>query len=189
MEGSMQSRFFRSVALAAVLIVSLVGCSGGIGGGVGGSQSDPAGAVKAAMDAAQSGGIAKLVDYTCEAKKGDIATLFGGGSSTGGLGALGLTADDIAAAMKMEFKDIQTTETSKSGNNAVVHVKGNMTITMDPAKMRELMKKVMQAQGQPIDDATLDTIMTSMASSMSTSQPLDEDIPVVQENGKWVICQ
>ena len=182
----MTSRFLRSVAVAAVLIVSLVGCSGGLGGG---SQSDPAGAVKSAMDAAQSGGLAKLADYTCAAKKNDFASLFGGTGTTGGLGALGLTADDIAGAMKMEFKDIQTTETSKSGNNATVHVKGTMTITMDPTKMRDLMKKVMQAQGQPVDDATLNGIMTSMAGSMTTSQALDEDVAVVQENGKWVLCQ
>jgi hypothetical protein len=185
----MQSRFLRSVAVAAVLIVSLVGCSGGIGGVGGGGQGDPATAVKSAMDAAQSGGIAKLADYTCAAKKGDIATMFGGGASTGGLGALGLTADDIAGAMKMEFKDIQTTETSKSGNNAVVHVKGNMSITMDPAKMRELMKKVLQAQGQPADDVTLNAIVAGLTASPTTSQALDEDIPVVQENGKWVLCQ
>ena len=182
----MTSRVLRSVAIAAVLIVSLVGCSGGLGGG---SQSDPASAVKSAMDAAQSGGIAKLADYTCAAKKGDIASLFGGAGTTGGLGALGLTADDIAGAMKMEFKDIQTTETSKSGNNATVHIKGTMTITMDPTKMRDLMKKVLQAQGQPADDVTLNAMMAGLAASPTTSQPLDEDVAVVQENGKWVLCQ
>ncbi len=183
MEGAMQSRFLRSVAIATVLIVSLAGCSGGIGGG----QSDPAGAVKSAMDAAQSGGLAKLADYACAAKKSDITGLFGGGDA-GALGSLGLTSDEIAGAMTMAFKDIQTTEKSKSGNNAVVHVAGNMTITMDPAKMRDLMKKVMQAQGQPVDDAQLDVIIGSMAGSLSQSQPIDEDINVVQENGKWVLC-
>jgi hypothetical protein len=183
MEGAMQSRFFRSVAVAAVLIISLVGCSGGIGGA---NQSDPAGAVKAAMDAAQSGGVAKLADYTCAAKKNDIAGLFGG---SGDLTSLGLTADEVAGAMKMEFKDLQTSEKSKSGTNAVVHVTGNMTITLDPAKMRELMKKVMQAQGQPVDDATLDLAINAMSSQLTQTQPLDEDIDVVQENGKWVLCE
>ncbi len=155
--------------------------------GGGASQSDPAGAVKAALDAAQSGGIAKLADYACAAKKDDISGLFGGGSAD--LATLGITADELAGAMKMEFKDIQTSEKSKSGDNAVVHVTGNMTITLDPAKMRDLMKKAMGAAGQTVDDAQLDALMTSMAGSLTTTQALDDDIAVVQENGKWVLCE
>lgn len=181
----MQSRFLRSVAVAAVLIVSLAGCGGGIGAA---NQGDPSGAVKGAFEAAQSGGVAKLAEFACAAKKDEIANMFGGGD-VGGLGALGLNADEVMGAMKMEFKDIQTTEKSRTGDNAVVNVKGTMTITMDPTKMRDLMKKAMEAQGQPVDDATLDGIMTSMAGSLSQSQPLDEDVAVVQENGKWVICE
>lgn len=178
----MQSRLLRSVALAAVVIISLAGCSSSGGG----SQSDPASAVKSAIDAAQSGGIAKLADYACAAKKSDITGLFGGGSS--GLGTLGITADEISGAMKMEFKDIQTSEKSKSGDNAVVHITGNMTIILDPAKTRDLMKKAMAAASQAVDDAQLDALMASMAGSMTTTQALDEDVAVVQENGKWVLC-
>jgi hypothetical protein len=55
--------------------------------------------------------------------------------------------------------------------------------------MRELLKKAMEAQGQAVDDAMLDGIMTSMAGSLTTTQALDEDIAVVQENGKWVLCE
>ena len=45
--------------------------------------------------------------------------MFGAGAA-GGLGALGLNADEVMGAMKMEFKDIQTTEKSRTGDNAVV---------------------------------------------------------------------
>jgi hypothetical protein len=184
MEEAMKSRFLRSVAVAAVLIISLAGCSGGPGGG---GTGDPATSVKSALEAAQSGGISKLAEFACAAKKGDVENMFGGGS-LGGLTELGLTADDVFGAMKMEFKDIQTTEKSKTGDAAVVHVTGNMVITVDPAKMRELMKKAMQAQGQTVDDATIDTIIASMGSSLTQTQALDEDIPVVQEGGKWLLC-
>jgi hypothetical protein len=181
MEGAMQSRFLRSVAVGAVLIISLAGCGGG------GGTGDPSSAVKSALDAAQSGGITKLADYACAAKKGDVENMFGG-SGMSGLTELGLSSDEVFAAMKIEFKDIQTTEKSKTGDAAVVHVTGNMVITVDPAKMRELMKKAMSAQGQTVDDATLDAVIASMAGSLSQTQPLDEDIPVVQEGGKWLIC-
>ncbi len=55
--------------------------------------------------------------------------------------------------------------------------------------MRDLMKKAMGAAGQTVDDAQLDALMTSMAGSLTTTQALDDDIAVVQENGKWVLCE
>ena len=178
----MQSRPIRSLVVAAVLILTVAGCAGAAP-----NQSEPAGAVRSALDAAQSGGIAKLADYACEAKKADITSLFGG-EGVGSLAALGIDPNDVFNAMKMEFKDIQTTEKSKSGDSAVVHLTGSLTVTIDPAKMRDMMKKMMEAQGQSVDDATLDAAIGAMSSQLSQTQAIDEDVPVVQEGGKWVIC-
>jgi hypothetical protein len=46
----------------------------------------------------------------------------------------------------------------------------------------------MAANGQPADDATIDATIAAMSSRMSTSQTLDSDVNLVQENGKWLIC-
>ena len=178
----MRSRILRSAVIAAVLVLGLVGCGGGIA-----NQSEPAGAVKAALDATQSGGISKLADYACAAKKGDIANLFGG-ESVSSLTALGVDPNEFFGAVKFEFKDVQTSEVSKSAESAVVHLSGTMNISIDAPKMRDALKKVMEAQGQPIDDATLDMAIGAMTSQLSQPQPLDEDVTVVQEGGKWLIC-
>lgn len=179
----MRSRITRSVAVAAVLLIGVVGC----GGAPAANQAEPAGAVKSALEAAQSGGVARLAEFACAAQKDEIANLFGGGD-LGALTGLGVSADDIFGAMKMEFKDVQTIEKSRTGDSAVVGLTGTMTITIDAAKMRDIMKKVMEAQGQPVDDAALDAMIGAMSSSLSQSQPLDSDVPVVREGGKWLIC-
>ncbi len=101
-------------------MLSVAGCGGGVA-----NQSDPAGAVKAALDATQSGGITKLADYACAAKKGDIANMFGG-DSVGSLTALGVDPNEVFGAIKFEFKDVQTTEESRSGDSAVVNLTGTM---------------------------------------------------------------
>ncbi len=178
----MRSTMLRTLALTAVLIAGVVGCGGTVA-----HQSEPAGAVKSALDAAQTGGLAALEPYACAAQKEEIAGLFGGGSLDS-LGGLGVDADELFDAMKIEFKDVQTTEKSKAGMNAVVNVKGTMNITIDPAKMREFVKSMMEAQGQTVDDATLDLAIGAMSSQLSQSQALDEDVSVVQEGGKWLIC-
>jgi hypothetical protein len=182
MEGAMQSRFLRSAVIAAVLVLGVVGCGGGIA-----NQSEPAGAVKAALDATQSGGITKLADYACAAKKGDIANLFGG-ESVSSLTALGVDPNEVFGAVKFEFKDVQTSEVSRTGESAVVRLNGTMNISIDAAKMRDVMKRVVEAQGQPVDDATLDMVIAGMTSQLSQPQPIDEEVTVVQEGGKWLIC-
>lgn len=179
----MKSRILRSAAFAAVLIVSLAACSGGIGGA---NQSEPAGAVKAAFDAAQSGGIAKMAEFSCAAQKDSLANMFG---DAGELAGSGVDLEELSNAMKFEFKDIQTTEKSRTGTNAEVHVTGTATVSFDAAKMREVMKTVLAAQGQPVDDATLDMAMNMMAGQLSQTTPIDEDFTVVQEGGKWLMCE
>ena len=173
----------RATALAAALILILAAC----GGAAAPNTSEPAGTVNAALDAAKNGGFAKLADYTCAAKKGDLTSLFGGGGASG-LGALGISADELFAAMKIDFQDVKTTETSKTGTNATVHITGKTVMTFDQAKMKEVFKKMLSAQGQPADDATLSAMMTAMSSQLTQTTALDEDIPMVQEGGKWLIC-
>jgi hypothetical protein len=55
--------------------------------------------------------------------------------------------------------------------------------------MREVLKGVLAALGQPVDDATIDIAMNAMGSQLSQTQPMDEDINVVQEGGRWVLCE
>ena len=179
----MNRSFLRSATIALAAILSLSAC-----GGAGSNANEPAGAVNAAMDAAESGGLAKVLDYTCAAKKNDVSSLFGGGDLSS-LAALGVDSSAMRDAVKMDFQDVKTTETSKSGDKATVHVTGKAVITFDQAKMKEILKQVMANSGQPADDATINTALTAMAGAMSQSQDLDEDVSVVQEGGKWLICQ
>jgi hypothetical protein len=61
-------------------------------------------------------------------------------------------------------------------------------MTVDATKMKEILKTVMAAQGAPTDDISLNAAMTAMSGQLSQTQALDEDVNLVQENGKWLIC-
>jgi hypothetical protein len=177
----MTTSIVRAAALSVVVLLAATGC-----GGAAPNTSDPGGTVTAALDAAKTGGLAKVVDFTCAAKKGNIGSLFG----AGGLGALGGGADvtGMMDAIKVDFQNVKTTETSKSGDTATVHVTGNAVLTFDAAKMKEAFKKLMSAQGLPADDATIDAAITGMSASLSQPQAMDEDVTLKQEGGKWLIC-
>ena len=179
----MNRSFLRSATIAVAAILSLSAC-----GGAGSNTNEPAGTVSAAMDAAESGGFAKLLDYTCAAQKNSVSSLFGGGD-LGSLTALGVDANTMFDAVKMDFSDVKATETSKSGDKATVHLTGKMAISFDQAKMKDIVKQILTNSGQPADDATVSTMLAGMSSALTQSQDLDEDVNLVQEGGKWLICQ
>lgn len=170
-------------ALLAALVFIAVSCSGTPAA----VTNEPAGTVQAALTAVQSGGFTKVADYTCAAKKSDITSAFGGGN-LGALTAAGVSMSDLFSAMTIGFENVTTKEVSKSDTAAVVHLNADMKMTFDKDKMREVMKKMMAAQGAPADDATLDQVMTAMTASLTQTQKLDEDMNLVNEGGKWLVC-
>jgi hypothetical protein len=178
------NRLRRGATLALALALTLGACSGPPAANTG----DPAGSVSAAFSAAQSGGIAKLSDFACAAHKNDIAKAFGGGDLSA-LSAAGIKPEDIAGAMTMSFENVTTKEVTKTDTEATVHVTSDVKMTIDQAKFKALMKTVMAAQGLPVDDATLDTMLTAMSAQLGKTTKLDEDVKVVKEDGKWLICE
>lgn len=174
----------RIAALLFALAMTIGACSGGPAG----APNDPKGVVAAALAAAQSGGIAKLTDFACAAHKNDIAGAFGGGNMSA-LTAAGVKPEDIFGAMSITFANVNTTETTKTDKAATVHVTGDMTINVDREKFKALAKTMFAARGLPADDATIDAMVSGMATSLSTTQKLDQDINVVNEDGKWLICK
>jgi hypothetical protein len=173
----------RAAALIAGLILTIAAC-----GGAAGPANDPVGTVNAAIAAAQSGGIAKLTDFACAAHKNDIAGAFGG-SDLSALTAAGIKPEDIFGAMSMAFANVSATQTSKTDTTATVHVTGDMKITIDKEKFKTIAKAMFTAQGLPADDTTVNAMVDAMAGQMSSTHKLDEDINVVNEGGKWLICE
>ena len=172
-----------TVAAFAAMLMAIAACSGLPGGG----GNDPVSAANAAIAAAESGGFGKLTEFACAAKKDDIASAFGSGDMSQ-LTALGIDPNELFNSMKIDFQDMAITPVSVSGSDATVHMKGKVAVSVDPAQARELVKKILEAQGVSATDAMVDTALGSMSSQLSQTNDIDEDVKMVQENGKWVIC-
>ena len=175
----------RRALIALVTAAAVVtGCGGGAP-----SANDPAGTVTSAFAAAESGGLARLTEFACAAQAASVTSMFGASASDfAQLQAAGIDANELLDALKVDFENVQASETSRSGTTATVHVTGTATMTVDEAKMKAVLAKVLEAQGMPADEATLDAAMAMMGGQLSQSQQIDEDVTVVQEGGKWLIC-
>ena len=95
---------------------------------------------------------------------------------------------DLMNAMTVKFDNITTKESSRTDKEATVHVTGNASVSIDPEKFKPILKQILAAQGMPSDDNTINTALSAMSSQLTNSQALDEDVKVVNENGKWLIC-
>jgi hypothetical protein len=49
-------------------------------------------------------------------------------------------------------------------------------------------KKILEAQNITATDAMIDAALGQMSGQLSQTNDIDEDVKMVQENGKWLIC-
>jgi hypothetical protein len=171
-----------ALALSLVVVVAACGAAGG------GPANDPTGTVTNALAAVSSGGLAKISDYACAAHKNDLVNAFGGGNAAA-LGAAGVKPEDVFNAMSMSFTNVTAKEVTKTDTKATVHVTADAKISFDKDKFKALMKTVLTAQGQPADDATIDAMLAGMSGALEQTQKFDEDVEVVNEGGKWLLCE
>jgi hypothetical protein len=189
-EGIMGMRSLRlgRLLVGFVFAATIVACGGGGGGGP--SASDPTSTVKDLMAAVTAGNYDKIADYACAAQKEQVtkqfdpSTLFGGEA-----GALGLTAADIKDTVKFSVSGFDAKEKSRDGTTAVVAMTGTMKLTIDKEKFKALMKKALEAAGQPTDDATLNMAMGLVDTIGGQEQDISSDLTLVNEDGKWLICE
>jgi alpha-tubulin suppressor-like RCC1 family protein len=174
-------------ALFCAAVFAFAACGSGITNPV-----DPVGGVAAAFDIAKAGGALKAMDLVgCLTTGGAVSSAFSGlfGGLTGAqLATYGITADDVNAAFKISFDNLQTSEVSRSGDTATVHVNVKVTTAIDPGKLKELIKKYGASQGVVPDDATIDAQIQRLGGQLTQSETITKDIRVVQQDGKWVAC-
>jgi hypothetical protein len=177
-------RFRLGMAAVLVLGVVLAGCGGG-----GGSTSDPAGVVKAVTDAMQAKQWDKIADYACAEKKDEIAKQFNFAESMAG-SLPGVDTKKFSDALTIKFENLEVKEKSREGDKAVVSMKGKMSMTVAPDQLKELVKEALKASGQAdVTDEMVEMALGAMGDQFNFSQDMDEEVTVVNEGGKWLICE
>jgi hypothetical protein len=171
-----------SVVLIVVIVMSalLSACGGG-----GAAAADPTSARKDAMQAVVDKNFDKLAELTCAAKRDQVKDTFNPATA---LGATGVDSAKILDAMTISLKDPTYTKVSEEGDKAVVQFKGAMAMKFDMAKFKVIMKEVLSAQGQTVEDAELDAGLAMIAGQLEQGQALDQKIDMVKEGGKWLMC-
>jgi hypothetical protein len=186
--GMRYSRLGRLIA-GLVIAATVAACGGGGGGGGGPSGSDPTATVRDMMATVTAGNYDKIADYACAAQKEQISQQFNPSGLLGGdYSQLGFTAADLKEVFKFTVSGLDVKEKSKDATTAVVSMTGMMKIDINKDKFKALMKKALEAAGQPVDDATLNMAMSGFDTLAGKEQDISSDISLVNEGGKWLVC-
>lgn len=174
----------RRVAPILVLAVALLGaCSGAPAD----TTDTPAGTVRQAVSLIEAKDVEGLAELACAAQRETIEEqLLGGG--VGGELLPGVDVQELLVAVEFDTSDVEVGEGTTSGDTAEVPMTGTLGVSFDGAKLRDVLRPILEQQDLPADDATLDLI-TSQASAFAQDVPLDQTLTLVREDGRWLICE
>ena len=175
----------KTLTLTVALFASLVAACGGGGGTGGGSNADPVSATKLAVSYIEQKKFDSIGDAFCAEQAAKITQSF-----TQGLSALGIDPKTILDAMTFKVDNLVVNEVSRTGDNAVVSMKGDLKLTADKGKLKDVVIAILKAQGQTNPpDAVVNPLLDQMAAGMETTRAIDEStVQVVNEGGKWKVC-
>jgi hypothetical protein len=170
------------MTLVLALGVVLAGCGGG------GATSDPTGVVNELVKILEAKQWDKVADLACAEKKEEISKQFNFAESFGGA-IPGADAQKVSDALTFKFENVQVKEESREGNTATVSIKGKMAMTMDPTKLKDLVTEALKASGQDATDEMVDLALGAMGTEFNFTEDMDETLTVVNEGGKWLLCE
>ena len=173
----------RRMLFLVPLVLALAACGGSGGSTTGGNAAagpagDPVGAVNNLINAMKAKAFDKMGPLVCAAKRYEMTGALGSGLPGG-----------LADAMSFDFKDMKVNQTSINGDSAVVHVEGSMVMSLDAAKGKDAVRKMLEQSapsGQTVTDEQVNQVVSGFGNGNTI--PIKSDMQVVKENGGWVVC-
>ncbi len=168
------------VVVALLLTLGLTACGGNS------AASDPVATVKDMMQVVSNKQIDKIVDYACASQKDSVKKQFDFASALGGAG---MDPQKVLDALNISFENPEYTKVSEAADKATVHMKAKLVMKIDKQKFTSLVTEIMKAQGQELPADQIGPLIDQMATQFEQGQTIDNDIQLVKENGKWLVCQ
>jgi hypothetical protein len=137
-------------------------------------------------------GFNEITELVCAASRDDIAELFGLGEFLDAASDSGVDRQQAADLFIFE-PSLKFQEIAASSDDATVHVRGSLKITVDAAKFKTFARQVLEDQGAPDEertDSALDQLYVDFAEGFEQelSGRMDVDLGLIKEDGKWRVC-
>jgi hypothetical protein len=137
-------------------------------------------------------GLNEITELVCVASRDDIAELFGLGELLDAASDSDVGSQQVADIFIFE-PSLTFQEIAKSSDDATVHVKGSLKVTVDAAKFKPLARQALENEGASDEertDSALDQLYVDFAedAEQELSGRVDVDLDLIKEDGKWRVC-
>jgi len=166
--------------VSVVVALTLAACGGG------GGSEEPGEVVRKVVNAMTTMDFEGASEFVCADQRTEFQGVLTEGFAE--LEEMGLDPDELLDAFMIDLKDMKYETQSEDGDKAVVKVTGSLSLDFDTEKLKSFFKQAAEAAGQPVSDAELDMVVNIFNAMGGQESPLDANVDVVKEDGKWVVC-
>ncbi len=137
-------------------------------------------------------GFSEIADLVCTASRDGVAELFGLGELLDAASDSDVDPRQMADILMFE-PSLTFREIDASSDDATVHVRGRLKVSVDAAKFKTLARQALENEGAPDEertDSALDQLYVDFVRDVEQelSGPVDVDLGLVKEGGKWLVC-
>jgi hypothetical protein len=173
-----------SILSVLMLCLTLAACNNGDDG--------PVGVVEELFQRLEDHGFNEITELVCVASRDDIAELFGLGELLDAAADSDIGSQQVADIFIFE-PSLKFQEIAKSSDDATVHVRGSLKVTVDAAKFKPLARQTLENEGASEEertDSALDQLYVDFAedAEQELSGQVDVDLDLIKEDGKWRVC-
>jgi hypothetical protein len=171
-------------SLVLVIAVLVAACSS-----TAPAPDSPGGVVQAALEKLAAKDVGGLRALACAGQEERIGEQLGlAGIGAGAELIPGVDTQALLDAITLDVSAVKFGDPAVDGDVATVPVTGSAKVTFDEARMRPLVKAVLEQRGTPMSDDQLDALLKTLA-TYGQDVPIDQTIRLVREGGAWKICQ
>ena len=171
----------RATGLLAALVVAFSSLA--VAGPVAAADS-PEAAVNELIDMVVSGDFSAIDRVVCEEQHGAALRQF---ELRASLGVPSETGPTLAAiTSQIESRNVELI--SQDGEVAIVRMSVTRTMALDEDEARELVRAMLEAEGEQVEDDDLDFMVPLMTAAFSEGQVIDEELTLLREGGQWLVC-
>jgi len=179
----------RKLVLLLLTLIAVVGVAYLLLGS--GNSNSPTGAVEAFIDTILDKQFYKIPQLTCASQETAFAQRFDFGTLlTNAVAGKGIDAQRLLDAMTFEITNLDIAEISRTENQAIVHLSGQLRVSVDSKEFKNIMR---QTLGSQATSATADELLDQACNPVleqinNLSQGIDTNVRVTRQNGQWLIC-
>ena len=152
------------------------------------SADDPVASVNGLLDTLLAKDFAGIGAFVCAEKRADVTANFDLTQAFEGMPE-GVDVEALIAGLVLVTPDRVVTLVSNDGALALVDVVATMTIALDEAAAAAFIGQILEAQGMEVSDEMIAMLLPELTAQFSEGEDLTEQVEVVLEEGRWLVCE